>query len=1028
MMLVRRALPFLLTGALAITAGAQVGNEGSIEGTVIDPSGAVVAGAQASARNIHTSATLTTASDERGEFRFLVVPVGVYEIRVSHSGFAAFVRQDVAVAVGARVNLPIPLRVGARTESVVVRSEAPLVETTRTHVSTTVDQRSLTSLPINGRNFLNLVLLTPGVTPKATTGAVFGGRDSMSSLLVDGADQNGFGPGPVGTTTPNRYLFSQEAVQELQVNTSSHSAELGRAGTGVINVVTKSGTNQLHGSLFWYFRDRGLNATGYINKLNDEPKDPFHAHQFGGAVGGPVVKDRLFFYVSYDGQRRGEQNLTVLNLPSGFTLDPDPVVAGFQQLALDYLEARSDSFPLTFHQNVYLGKLDWQMAPAHRLSGRWGRTRLTNQNVASTGPQQSLEHTGPDQQIADSLTLSLTSLLSSSRVNVVRFSYLSNQQPQDANNHNPEATVFEGGQQILQVGHSSRVPVNNRLQRFESSDTLSLQEGSHALKFGALVLVDRGRFKSGANFFGSYRFNSLQSFGRSLAQLPLCPALPQCRAPLAGERYVQAFSALGTPPIDVHPNFVYVAGFAQDDWRVRPSLTLSLGLRYEVQIMAESSVKNPLLAVAAAGVDTSFIPTDGNNFAPRFGFAWDALPSHRLVIRGGYGLYFPRLVGNTTARAFFQNGITVQARTFAAGAPTAALIPAYPNTICGPPDPSGAPPNCPAPVAGKDIIQAFSKDYQGSVVQQGSFGVEYEVVKDLAVSLTYLRVKGDRLLHWQDINLNSPSENTIGIAGTSTVLTYREYPTLRPIPSFDRVLLLKTNGNSSYHALALQATKRFSQNFQLLSSYTFSKVIDDNPIGGLGAVGTGGATDFLFLSDSLDPRLDRGLGLFDERHRFVLSGVWELHYADRLSKPARVIFSGWQLGGILAVDSGQPYSGMVGSDLNNDGNAATDRTPGLSRNTFHLPATVFFDPRVTRKFTLTERVRLQVSWDAFNVFNRVNISDLRTTQFARSTSAAACGVAGTPCLVPQNTGAAAFGTPTVALDPRIMQFSAKLVF
>lgn len=182
------------------------------------------------------------------------------------------------------------------------------------------------------------------------------------------------------------------------------------------------------------------------------------------------------------------------------------------------------------------------------------------------------------------------------------------------------------------------------------------------------------------------------------------------------------------------------------------------------------------------------------------------------------------------------------------------------------------------------------------------------------------------------------------------------------------------------------------------------------------------------LSDSLLPRLDRGAGTFDQQHRFVAGGVWELHYADRWSKPARAILGGWQISGILTVGSGQPYSGLVNFDMNNDGNAATDRTPGLSRNTFYLPATLSFDPRLTRTLSLNERVRLQVSWDAFNVFNRINIGRVRTTQFARSASLAVCGIAGTPCLVPQNTGSAAFGSPTAALDPRVMQFSAKLLF
>jgi hypothetical protein len=225
--------------------------------------------------------------------------------------------------------------------------------------------------------------------------------------------------------------------------------------------------------------------------------------------------------------------------------------------------------------------------------------------------------------------------------------------------------------------------------------------------------------------------------------------------------------------------------------------------------------------------------------------------------------------------------------------------------------------------------------------------------------------------------------------------------------------------------LQKQVNKRFAQDFQLLVAYTLGKVLDDNPT--LGTINPGPGDNTL-LSDARQPRRDRGPGDFDQRHRLVASGVWELNYGKGLPRLARAVVSGWQLSGILAVDSGQPYSAMVNFDLNSDGNSATDRTPGVGRNSFYLPTTVSLDPRLTRKVQLHEGLRLQISWDAFNVFNRANISGVRTTQYSRSSSASLCGMAGTPCLVPQNAGATAFGTPTATLDSRIMQFSAKIVF
>src|SRR3954470_1833512 len=288
-----------LTASLAL---AQSGNQGSLEGTVTDPSGAVVVGARLNVTNVATHANSDTESGSEGIFKFPVLPVGTYDMTVDSAGFTKSTLKDIRVTVGAKINLPVRLSVTGR-DVVDVNAEAPVVETTRTHVSSTVDSTSVRDLPVNGRNFIDFVLLTPAVTKDVRTGDISfaGQRGTLNSLTVDGADDNNtfFGQ-TTGRTGSGRapYQFSQDAVQEFQVNSNGYSAELGHAGGAVINVVTKSGTNKFHGTGFEFYRDRGLAANDPINKMNNailglpSPIKPgYHFHQFGGNIGGPIVKN-----------------------------------------------------------------------------------------------------------------------------------------------------------------------------------------------------------------------------------------------------------------------------------------------------------------------------------------------------------------------------------------------------------------------------------------------------------------------------------------------------------------------------------------------------------------------------------------------------------------------------------------------------------------------------------------------------------------------------------------------------------------
>jgi len=1020
----------LLAFLFAACAFGQSGNEGSIEGFVTDPSGAVISDVNVTARNIDTAAIYRAVTDGDGRFRFLVLPVGFYEVAAEHPGFATLADKDVEVTVGAKVNLPLTLPLASQTQRVEVNSETPLVESTRTAVSSTIDARSIANLPVNGRNFNDFIVLAPGVI----RGPVLmnfgsgipsiGGQRSFSMTLVDGAENAPAFSAPFGPGI-QPYQFSLEVVREFQVNANSYSAELGHAGNGLISVVTKSGANDFHGSLFWYFRDKGLNATDVIRKINTQPKEPLHVHQFGAAAGGPILRNKLFFFAGYDAQRRQLQNLILLNLPAGFSLSSDPTVAGFQQRALDYLTPRTASYIQTYDQDVYFAKVDWRVKSTQLLSARWNTQHFTGENSFAAGPQLSLENNTGSLTTNHSLVLSLNSTISSAVVNVVRFGSLLNNDKGRPNSVNPQANIFETSQQVLTVGRGGNGQ-RTLVRQFEWSDTVSMSRGGHAFKVGGDVLLARNRFENAPNFFGSYRFNSLESFGRSLAQLPVCnppqnPAPASCRTPLPNETYIQGFSGEGKPGVITLPNSTEFAGFLQDEWHARSDFTFNLGLRYDVQVMAKPPVKNPSSALAAANLDTSFVPLDANNFAPRLGFAWNPLRSQRLIVRGGYGLFFARLQDIIAGRTHAQNGVSVETRTF-----TGASIPAYPNTLCGPTDPSGLPPNCSPPTGGSDSLILFSQNYVQPYDQQASLGVEYQLQDNWAISTSYLMVKGTHLPRWQDINLPAPTPANIGIVGTNTVLTYQHFPLTRPIVGFDRIFLLASEANSTYHGMAVQLNKRFAHNFQFLGGYTLGRVIDDRPEAI--NINPGGPNDALLLSDSFNPVADRGPGAEDVRHRFVLSGFWDLNYANRLSKTRKALLGGWELSGILAVQSGLPYSGLVNFDLNNDGNSQTDRTPGQPRNTFRQPTTVSIDPRVTRNVAIKEQLRLQFICEAFNVLNRANITDLRTTQFSRSTSAGVCGIVGTPCLVPQNIGTTAFGAPAQTLGPRIMQLALKLAF
>lgn len=993
-------------------------SQGTIEGSVLDPTGAAVAGAHLAATQEATGAAFETTSGPDGLFTFAVLPVGVYTIEVQHSGFATLTRKNVTLNVGARLNLEFTLSLAGQTQAVTVTGEPPILETTRSQVSSTVNERAIEDLPTNGRNFINFALLTPGVTLDVRGGDISfaGQRGTLNSLIVDGSDTNNtfFGQ-TVGRTGSGRapYQFSEDAVQEFQVNSNAYSAELGHAGGAVINVVTKSGTNDFHGTAFEFYRDQSLNANDPINIINKRPKSPYHFNQFGGDVGGPVLRDKLFFFFDYDGQRNTLPNLVFLGVA------PPATPTANQQAALAFLQARDNSWVRTQNQNVYLGKADWRASSTELVSVRYNAQRFVGAGFENGGPQNSSEHTGASDVTTDTLSGQLTSTISPTMVNAFRAGYTRDNEPGQANSINPEGTVRQGGITDLVVGRNFFSPRFTNIHRGEFGDTLTLIHGRHTIKTGANILVDKiGNFFPG-NFSGAYVFNSLEGFGCDLNG-----GGAACFTGVdAADTFTQAFAGAGTSGATTNPNLQEYSFFGQDEWRFRKNLTLNLGLRYDLDLIAQPPVLNPSASLAAAGIVTNRIHNDMANFGPRIGIAWTPL-GDKLVVRTGYGIFYGRTPAITVGTAFSNNALNVQTLTF-----TGAAIPQYPNTKCGAPVTT---PSCAAPAGGASALPTifvFQPDYHEPNVQQGSLGLEYQLQPTMSVQVSYLWVKGTHLTRTLDVNLQGPeTPATVGFVGSAQTTTVLQITQPRPVAGFSRIEEFQSNSNSNYNGLTVQVNKRFSHNYQFLASYTYGKVIDDNP--DATSVVPFSSDDAKMVQDPLNIAGDRGPGVNDQRHRLVLSPVWDLDsYSHSLSRGWRYLAGGWQLSGILTAETGQPYSGLVNSDLNGDSNSRTDRTPGLGRDTFYLPNFVSLDPRITKSIPITERVKVDLILEAYNSFNHTNYTGVSTTEFSRVASSS-CATPVAICLAAPKTPFQFPLSTSVNFSPgaRIVQLSGKITF
>lgn len=970
----------LLASAAFTQSQATTGN---IEGRVTDPNGAGVPNTTVIATNQDNGFGKTVQSDAEGNYTIVLLPPGNYTVEVpAGQGFAPAKYQNVVVTVGAKTNVAVVLTVGSTANIVDVVAEGQGVETTRTSISSTVDEHRVINLPTNGRNFLDFATITPGVVRDPTRSgdlSIGGQKGTLNSIQIDGAssDNTFFGQssGRVGSgRAPSQ--FSIDTVKEFQVNSNGFSAEFGRAAGGVINVVTKSGTNKFSGSAFEYFRDESLNARNPNLVAANRARPAGQINQFGGTFGGPIKKDRVFFFGAYEGQRSNLPNPVVL--PSLFLPATPANVRAF-------LEPKTASYNIDRNQDNYLVKTDFNINNRNLVWVRFNQQSFTGTNLENSGALSASEHTGNSNVNTTTLTGNWTFTITPKYINEFRMQWSRDKEPGFSNATTPELTVSTPDG-TFNIGRNNFSPRETTIKRVQFIDNQTILFGNHTLKYGADLLFDKiFNFFPGL-FSGSYSFNGGYTQLSNYLNGTAVPSL-----------YRQSFAGDGTTGATTHPNDREYGFFIQDDWRVTPKLTLNFGLRYDYQGIAKPPITNSNTTTIQSptdfntrttatlldfGYDTGFQPKDKNNFGPRFGASYAF--NEKTVLRGGYGLYYGRTPAIMTGTAHSQNGIQVVAISITCGTVAPNICPTYPNVFTSIPTGANRPPA---------TLYLFDKDYKQPFTEQARVQFEREVFRNTTFSVQYTMFRGHDLSRTRNVNLFAPVPVTVGGLTFLRFQTERERygdaVTLsnnraRPFRDFDRINLFESSAKSFYQGLSFEFNRRFADHWQFNTSYTLSKAKDSKPDQ---TSVVPGADDAKLAENQFDLTGEYGRSDLDVRHRFIFSPVYEtgtFKYSE--NKVVRALLSDYIFTGIFTAQSGFAYSALVSGDPNGDGVTATDRVPGTKRNQFSTPASYIFDLRVGRMIRFGERYRLSLFAEGFNIFNRSNIQQVNNTQYLGTVS------------------------------------------
>lgn len=946
-------LVLILLLAPAIAAQTQI-TTGQIEVIVSDANGAVVPGAAVEIRNLDNNTLRTAATDESGRFVALQLQPGRYSVTVSKQGFSPAPAKDIEVTVGSNLPVRVTLAVSGVAASVTV-VDTPVVDTTKTQVSTTLNETAVATTPILGRKFEDLLTLTPGVSitqgPDGDEINFAGQRGVFNNVSLDGGDyNNGFFGEQLGGQRA-AIDITLEAVKEFQVVATGASAEFGRTAGGIINVITKSGTNDIHGSAFYFQRLEALTA----NTSDGRPLQDFHREQYGATVGGPFKRDRAFYFLAFEGIR---ENLTRANLsePIG---TPCPIAAptiianealinnseDCQRLALiNFLRTtrnQEEGLPIAHKINnqAFFAKTDFKLNDANQLaiSYNFDYSKNTNQtfDVATYGNSANgIE--GPSK--INVIRANLYTTVSPTKLNEAHFSYSRELRPRSAVASNIPADTAMGFVTTFRFGNPffMQPAVDELLWRTQVKDNFSIVTGNHTLKFGGDWLHTLNDQVFRGFFTGRYIFGSVTGFLRYAS-----PAAPGGFGPdtigCSDGTFVTApATCAGGATETGSPLLLYLQGagltgpatdaagasnitnedialFAQDSWRIWPNFTLNYGLRWEAQIFPDPVVP-PSETAYGIFLDDPRFPSDGTlpsqkkEFQPRLGFAWDISKVGKSVLRANAGIFYARQNMLSQVGSITTNGVQQQT--------IAGVRPVWPNVV--------TPPSTVTPCVSGGIsnpfpcfsgVRVFSRDYANPRIYTVNVGFEQEIANDWSLYLDFIHSKAVHLTRFLNINRNNFFSPFLG-----------------------ETMVTSAVGKSVYDGFTVGMRKRFTRRYQLEWNYTLSKDKDDD------SNERDPFTDRAFDINNL--QLDYALSDRDIRHRFNLFTFIEM---------------GWGFEGNFRVQ------GRTAQPITPGARTATNRNTARKNNEFFS-----FDWRIQRPIRLSERFALIPIVEMFNTFNNAN--------------------------------------------------------
>lgn len=1058
----RGLLVALLCVGSAVYVYGQSAVDGAIGGTVQDATGSVIPGATVVIHENATNAEQKVVADSAGLFRAVHLQPSTYTVTVTAQGFGTFKANQVVVEVGLLTDLSPKLSAGGTSETVNVTGEAPVMNTTSPDFANVINQNILQNLPVSNYRWSSYALLTPGVVNDANGFGLlsFRGQSTLlNNVTFDGVDDNQAYFSEERGRTRAGYSTAKASVQEFQVNTSNYSSEYGRSAGGVVNSITKSGSNQFHGEGYYYDRDSALAAQNPFTakSVQTTPGGPFTSvgfkptdirKQYGGAIGGAIIKDKLFFFFAADDFYHYFPAVAVSSNPGNFFTTPattlpagqvcgttgatapsaanalacqllanEPGLGSYTNAANYYINGLNGlntllgTVPRIGSQTVFFPKVDWQINAKNHASFELNRLRWISPAGIQTGATvtDGVDTFGND-YVRDTFGVAkLDSVITSHISNEARYQYgrdfefefgqtpsqyeATNVSASTAGYSNPFGNIppeifITNGLEFGTPTFLERAALPDE-RRWQTADTVNWIHGHHSFKFGGDYIHTDDRISNLASQYGNFNYPSLTNYLSDLYQSQQTTAAAKS---VFYSSYVQAFGPAGLEFTTGDFGF-----FGEDDWKVTPRLSVVLGARYEYEKLP--ATPNAFLVPSLPQV--GFTPSNKGNIGPRVGFSYDAFGTGKTVLRGGYGIFFARVINSTIEPALIGTGSPNGQQSFTFTA-TSLGHPTFPQVIPTVGQ-AGAAGGTPASIY-------FDPNFKLPQIQQADLTVEQDMGWHTVFSASWLGTLGRRLPDFEDTNLPTPTaiaytvidssgKGPLAAGSTVTEQFFQKNATNcssgRPNCAFGSITDIVSGVNSNYQALVAQVAHQLNHNIQFNANYTWSHALDfgENNTAGVSANG-------VLTPNNL--RAEYGNSNQNVPNRFVINAVatspW--HFA----RWASYLLNDYEFSPSFQAQNGLPYSfgttgtlatgftstgaqvSAVGGGVN--GSGGTARVPGIDRNVLKQPGTQVFDVRLSKRFVVAERVHLEFLAESFNLFNHQNVTSVNTTAYAVSDVAA----------------------------------------